>query len=221
MRFDRKQYIFYKVYMPYFKNENILFIHIPKTGGTSIDSYFLNKYNEEVGVDKLIHPFIKYKNVAYQHLQLQVIYNQRNEFNIDFDNIQIITIVRNPYHRIMSELAFLHLVKDDTSPEITYEHIQNLIIQHNYGILRDNHIRSQYDMLTLNGKIPDNIKILRTENLNQMMHDMGYIDFNLYEHTTSYFFKGILLLLDILEAMEVKVKDCMETINIESYIVGR
>lgn len=171
--------------MPYFKNENILFIHIPKTGGTSIDSYFLNKYNEEVGVDKLIHPFIKYKNVAYQHLQLQVIYNQRNEFNIDFDNIQIITIVRNPYHRIMSELAFLHLVKDDTSPEITYEHIQNLIIQHNYGILRDNHIRSQYDMLTLNGKIPDNIKILRTENLNQMMHDMGYIDFNLYEHTTS------------------------------------
>ena len=170
--------------MPYFKNENILFIHIPKTGGTSIDSYFLKKHNEDVGIDKLIHQFIKYKNVAYQHLQLQVIYNQRDEFNIDFNNIQIMTIVRNPYHRIMSELAFLQLVKDDTSQEITYKHIQNFIIQHNYGILRDNHIRPQYEMLTLNGKIPDNIKILRTENLNQMMHDMGYTDFDLCRHKT-------------------------------------
>jgi hypothetical protein len=36
--------------MPYFKNENInlLFIHIPKTGGTSVEQYFSKKYNVEL-----------------------------------------------------------------------------------------------------------------------------------------------------------------------------
>lgn len=171
--------------MPYFRKENILFIHIPKTGGSSVDAYFLKKHNEDIGVDRLIHPLIKYKEVAYQHLQLQTIYSERKNFNIDFDSVQIITIVRNPYHRIMSELAFLHLVKDDTSQEITFEHIENLIVQHNHNILRDNHIRPQYDMLTLNGNIPNSIKILRTENLNQMMYDIGYTDFDICEHKTS------------------------------------
>lgn len=33
--------------MPYFKNNNvnILFIHIPKTGGSSVENYFSSKFN--------------------------------------------------------------------------------------------------------------------------------------------------------------------------------
>ena len=38
--------------MPYFtkNNTNILFIHIPKTGGSSLEKYFSNKY--DIPLDK-------------------------------------------------------------------------------------------------------------------------------------------------------------------------
>lgn len=39
--------------MPYFDNVNMLFIHIPKTGGTSLESYFSNKYNIQLNYNSL------------------------------------------------------------------------------------------------------------------------------------------------------------------------
>lgn len=41
--------------MPYFKNDNVnvLFIHIPKTGGTSIENYFSSKFN--IKLDKSLY----------------------------------------------------------------------------------------------------------------------------------------------------------------------
>ena len=41
--------------MPYFYNKdiNLLLIHIPKTGGTSLESYFVDKYSIELNQDAL------------------------------------------------------------------------------------------------------------------------------------------------------------------------
>lgn len=84
--------------MPLFRNfdKQILYIHIPKTGGTSIENLFNYKLN-----------FSKYHLPRYltehqlQHLSLDYIY--RYDL-LDLEEIDFIfTIVRNPYTRIISE----------------------------------------------------------------------------------------------------------------------
>src|SRR5436305_13112749 len=118
--------------MPYFKspldsNKNILFIHIPKTGGSSVESYFCKKNNisfEEAFVTD--QNKVCSNGVVYQH-QVYTAYKQNKEFvNIDFNNLEIITIVRNPYHRIISDLFYFKLINSDTTPEDVFIIIQNL-----------------------------------------------------------------------------------------------
>ena len=56
--------------MPYFKNNNLnlLFIHIPKTGGTSLEKYLSQKHNIPLD-SKSLYSNSKngYNNVSLQH----------------------------------------------------------------------------------------------------------------------------------------------------------
>ena len=104
--------------MPYFNNNddiNVLFIHIPKTGGSSIEEYLSYKYKIKLDNSSL-YLFTQDKrllnenmkiNSSLQHLTYNQIVENRKVLNIHFDNIKIITIVRNPYERIISDLFFL------------------------------------------------------------------------------------------------------------------
>ena len=59
-------FISIKDYMPYYRKENILFIHIPKTGGSSIEHYFKNKkYNQSL--------FSGERNIAFYLRKIQPI----------------------------------------------------------------------------------------------------------------------------------------------------
>lgn len=173
--------------MPYFKNNdiNVLFIHIPKTGGSSIEEYLSYKYNIKLDNSSL-YLFTQDKrllnenmkiNSSLQHLTYNQIVENRKVLNIHFDNIKIITIVRNPYERIVSDLFFYHLITKDTSKETVFDIINQYLESKKY----DNHNIPQHNFITNdNQEIIPNIHILRTESLNNDMHHLGYTDFNFF-----------------------------------------
>ena len=179
--------------MPYFKNNNInlLLIHIPKTGGTSIESYFSNKYSIELsnhtlfyyasdGYKKninnnLLYQVFLFRNVSLQHFTYNNIIKNNHILNVNFNNLTIITVVRNPYNRLISDLFYNNLINVTSTCEQVYNVIKNYIY---YNFL-DNHNIPQYMFLIDdNDNIISNIKIMKTETLMNDMANLGYTDFN-------------------------------------------
>lgn len=168
--------------MPYFKNENvnILLIHIPKTGGSSLEEYFSNKYNIPLNQQSLAG-FLSVKNQiphginsSLQHMTYNTIMNHHELFNIKSENLTILTIVRNPYERIVSDLFFLRKINKYTTSKEVFKVIQEYLLNRNL----DNHNLAQHLFITKDKVLVPNIKILRTESLTSDMQKLGYTDFN-------------------------------------------
>lgn len=175
--------------MPYFKNENInlLFIHIPKTGGTSVEQYFSKKYNIQLNYESLWSSSKDDKkklgiNSSLHHLTFNEIYKYKDIFNIDFNYLKMITIVRNPYERIVSDLFWYKLININSTSEEVFEVIKNYIKSSNY----DNHNIPQYlFVINDNGKVFKNIKIFCTNTLDYDMINAGYQDFNIKHNSNN------------------------------------
>jgi len=175
--------------MPYFKNKdiNVLFIHVPKTGGSSLETYFSSKFNIPLNNKSLFH-FIKDKQLLNENIKIKsslqhITYNQIVKYskilNIDFDNIKIITIVRNPYERFVSDLFYFSLITTDSTKEAVFDILHNYLVSDKY----DNHNIPQHTFITNDkGEIIENIHILKTESLTNEMKVLGYIDFNIYDN---------------------------------------
>ena len=181
--------------MPYFKNNdiNLLFIHIPKTGGSSFECYISQKYQiplnndslsgflneDDIEVNKLKE---KYQiNSSMQHFTYRNILDLKNEniLNIDFkNNLKIFSIVRNPYIRIVSDLFTNSLMDINTSKEEVYDILLNNYI---HSDKYDNHNLTQFSFLIdENGKLLENITIFKTETLTDSLINYGYKDFYFY-----------------------------------------
>ena len=100
----------------------------------------------------------------YKHQYYSTLYKYRDLLNINFNNIKIFTIVRNPYDRIISDLFFYSLIKEEDNSDKVFK-----IIKNNYlGKNLDNHNKPQYKFITdENFKLFKNIKIFKTETLNE------------------------------------------------------
>ena len=90
--------------MPFIHEHDLLFVHIPKTGGTSIEKKFnIEKcYDNCYGSEELVFPA---KNTIFsqQHYTPDLI---KDLYENWFNNYKKFTIVRNPYTRAISEYFF-------------------------------------------------------------------------------------------------------------------
>jgi hypothetical protein len=180
--------------MPYFHKDdiNLLFIHIPKTGGASLERYFSKKYDIPINLNMMWGFLPKEEkeqndiriSSSLQHLTYKSLMKYSEFFKIKSENLKIMSIVRNPYNRIISDLFWCHVITKTSSKEEVYSAISKILS--NYRGQYDNHFYPQYTYVSdENDKLIDNIIILRTETLDNDMHKMGYTDFDLHRNKTS------------------------------------
>ena len=180
--------------MPYFNNGcNILFIHIPKTGGTSVEKYLSNKYKVALDANNLYTCGSYDNNVSLQHQSLNYLLQNAEQFHINIINMTIITIVRNPYHRIISELFYSNIINMTMKPDTIYWILRKQLYEYKFdNNIYDNHYMPQhYFIVDINGNIPPNIIIFKTECLTESMKQYGFTDFNSHHnkcnlHNTDY-----------------------------------
>lgn len=164
--------------------QKVMFVHIPKTGGTSVEKYLKARSK----IMTLITNYSGYLDgVSAQHLTLSTIYKQINNKHPDFPLSsqfdKIITIVRNPYTRIISDLLFYEHIHPKMTKKQVYQKMQYVLKLYDKNhSLEDGHFRPQYEYLMdpSTKKLYPNLIILHQETLNEDMLKLGWTDFNEY-----------------------------------------
>ena len=104
--------------MPYYKEKKLLFIHIPKTGGTVIEDRIKKETPQTLfspATNSLLD--FPYNRISLQHQFYTTIYKFRDKLHVNFDNIKIFSVVRNPYDRIISDLFWHKLINVNFTAE--------------------------------------------------------------------------------------------------------
>jgi hypothetical protein len=164
--------------MPVFEKQKVIFIHIPKTGGTSIfvkniypqlDSE-INEVQAKLGHLDIKH-FRFYSKNFFTHLTFTEYekYTKTNQY-------KIFTIVRNPYDRIFSYYKY-HIYKLKINQEISLldNEVEKFNKYLNY-LLKDKKYltyKTQTSFLLNKNEIIDpSIKIIKYENLNKEIKNL-------------------------------------------------
>lgn len=158
-------------------NKNLLFIHIPKTGGTYIENK-LKKYDE--------YNLFGYSNVFQSYLQhftyIQYIEILKKEINV----YNKFTIIRNPYDRLYSAYKqkfnntsdpyLINMMKSYDFKDFVLNKLENLLINRHNNSYRGNitHILPQTEFI----KDCNNIKIILYENMNELTDYIARFDIN-------------------------------------------
>jgi hypothetical protein len=170
------------------RQQKILFTHIPRTGGTSVEDYFFNKFNIKQSIFSMTSGKGGY-SVNLGHSPYRLIKQDwlNSGERLDEEFLQF-SIVRNPYAKTMSELFFwpdlgvsVDFVKNK-DPKFRQEKIITalkvfLSNEHRYNKewMWDHHLHTQNWFLQ---EIPDNYKVFKfEEGINNIMDKLGFEDF--------------------------------------------
>lgn len=152
--------------MPYYEKYHILFIHIPKTGGTSLEETLQENSRQSLFSKTCYNDLlpVPYKNSSLQHQSLRTLkrYKKLLPFSFD-DKLRIISIVRNPYTRIVSALLWNKLISKQSSKDDVYIALNLFTTKIGF----DNHNLKQIDFISdENGNLDKNVIVLKQETLN-------------------------------------------------------
>ena len=164
--------------MPYYPDINTLFVHIPKTGGRSIEAYLEKKSSQTLWMGYPVNALLpgRLGHISLQHQTYRTIDKFKDLLTVPTD-CHIISVVRNPYDRIVSELFFYKLIKEDTPRHEVYLAMKQRIEGGDDGGY-DNHTTPQYEfVIGHDGNLRQDITLFRTESLTQDLHEYGYEDY--------------------------------------------
>ncbi len=188
--------------------EKLIYIHIPKTGGISIEEYLQSYYGYKRNAYIFNHGYGVYPAnnnsgltiYPHMHYPLQYVSDELNKNNIEVDNSwDIFSIVRNPYNKLISALFYdkkLPLKYNYfTLPENQRSYYFNSILDqyidfdtnNNY---HSNHSLPQYKFIE---NTDLNCKIFKFElGLKNILNELGYKDTTQLPHKLDTFaFMGV------------------------------
>ena len=122
----------------------ILYIHIPKTGGTSVTRFFERNGFQTGYLDATVSPasLNAVRWCSPQHMHAQMLNTVFNVARFDY----VLATVRHPLSRIMSEYRMLFEAHEDPPPMDAWIE-QTLSDYRRTPYMHDNHIRPQTEFL--------------------------------------------------------------------------
>jgi hypothetical protein len=174
--------------MPYYPKINTLFIHVPKTGGTTMESCLkrLSPQGLFGSPNNMLLKDPPYNKISLQHQTYLTIYENRKLLRIPFDaSMQIITIVRNPYNRLISDLIANRLMDPRDNQARVLEVIKQYVAAPPEKY--DNHSTPQWHFLTdANDQLIPGLILFRTENLTQELKNYGFTHYERIDGAKDY-----------------------------------
>lgn len=152
--------------MPIFNNE-FTFIHIPKSGGTTIERFFQSKGYKMSLFNETGSIFIN------GHSPQHCTYRELAELNLLTD--KIFTINRNEIDRCISEYRYILNARPDLAKLFnTFDEFLDLFLDRKNALVFDNHNLSNREFLIdMEGKINKKIKIFDFFNVKKIEKYLG------------------------------------------------
>lgn len=130
--------------MPFYtkNNKTIFFSHIPKTGGSSVDRYFVRgNYN------RTFFGGSNTKSLQHRHTLDEDLIEEKTKYDIIYE----FTVFRNPLERLLSEFFMRSMVHKNKTDEDFHKFTLNILNQYEINNhINDNHIRPQVEFINLN-----------------------------------------------------------------------